>query len=188
VAPWFQGTPPLWLTQVWPQVANAYAIRDFVINDQPLSHTLLPFGANYAVVTNQQRLHLYDPTLGRNKDGLLGGEEVTVMHQMLDKGLTGRWVPGARVRHYIPRDRQTIGYLRKYYLAQGLYQAGAFHAGKCLRFLGKPRWLWRMALQAEMSYRWQRLVGTPQTWIGRLITASTLWGQLWGHNGKRCDR
>lgn len=98
---------------------------------------------------------------------------------MLDAGLTGRWVPTARVRHSIPRERQTTRYLRGYFFAQGQRRPPQTPDG-VPKLWGRPRWLWRRAMEAELTYRMRRLGRRPETWIRDLIEASVLWGQLRG--------
>jgi hypothetical protein len=46
------------------------------------------------------------------------------------------------------------------------------------RLLGKPRWLWRSALQNELQYRFGRLFSRPERWMLHLRTASIAWGYL----------
>lgn len=180
IKPWFEGTPPEWLVRVWPQVASAYASRDLGEQSMPLSREVLPFGANYAVRTCEQRRYLYDPHLGVRPDSVIGGEETTVIISMLVDGATGRWVPAARVRHYIPSTRQSLAYLRKYFRGYGEYCAHRDASTQEARLFGTPRWLWREVVAAETKYRLRRHVTQPEVWIEDLIASSLAWGQLRG--------
>ena len=179
IDPWFIGSPPAWLPRVFSQVRNAFATLDLGDEPQPLSRNRFPFGANMAFRMADQARFPYQPTLGRRAGSLLGGEEVDLVQRMLDAGLTGRWVPTARVRHLIPADRQTTRYLRAYFFAQGQLQPPQ-SGDRVPKLWGRPRWLWRRAMEAEFSYRIRRLGSGPETWIGDLIEASMLWGQLRG--------
>lgn len=185
IKPWFEGTPPDWLVRVWSQVASAYASRDLGEQDIPLSQEVMPFGANFAVRTFEQRKYVYDPQLGVRPDSAIGGEETTVIKSMLDDGLTGRWVPGARVRHYIPEKRQTISFLRRYYKGYGEFCAAKDTNTNEAKILGTPRWLWREAITAEARYRVRRHIARPEIWIEDLITSSQAWGQLKGFQTMR---
>ena len=50
VAPWFAGTPPQWLIDVFPRVAGAFAAIDLGHKPFPLrAEAPVPFGANMAV-------------------------------------------------------------------------------------------------------------------------------------------
>ena len=180
IRPWFEGTPPEWLVRVWSRVASAYASRDLGEESVPLSREVLPFGANFAVRMREQRRYLYDPHLGVRPDSVIGGEETTVIIRMLEDGVTGRWVPSARVRHYIPATRQTIPYLRKYFKGYGEYCALQDAVTNEAKLFGRPRWLWREAFAAEVRYRLRRHFAAPEVWIEDLIASNQAWGQLRG--------
>jgi glycosyltransferase involved in cell wall biosynthesis len=181
IEPWFAGTPPRWLPRVWSRVASAYASRDLGEQSVALSQDVIPFGANFAVRAAEQRRYLYDPRLGVRPDNIMGGEETTVIRHMIADGITGRWIAGARVRHYIPEARQTIAYLRRYFKGYGEYCAQQDVSNADARLFGRPRWLWRQAVAAEMKYRVRRYVSSPEVWIEDLIASSQAWGQLRGY-------
>ncbi|MBX9965097.1 MAG: glycosyltransferase family 2 protein [Burkholderiales bacterium] len=182
IRPEFEGDPPGWLTSVWNKVETAYAMRDFGMDELELSARThrLPFGANFAIRSDLQRSHPYDPKLGRSPQNLfLGGEEVAVMARILDAGTPGRWVPHAGVLHWVPRGRQTVAYLRGYYKGQGVHQAMTMAPDRTARLLlGRPRWLIRRYLQQEIRYRVARLTASPTEWIDALVVASESAGML----------
>ena len=181
IDPWFISTPPAWLPRVFNRVRTAYAACDLGGEPQPLTRSKLPFGANMAFRMADQARFPYEPGLGRRAGSLLGGEEIDMVQRMLDSGLEGRWVPSASVRHLIPPARQTTAYLRSYFFAQGqLNPAGTAPNGRVASLWGRPRWMWRSALEAEFAYRVRRLRGRPEVWIEDLIRSSMLWGQLRG--------
>lgn len=180
IEPWFEGEPPAWLRQVYPKVQIVFAARDLGKEHFPLTDDLVPLGANMAFRTAVQRRYLYDPKLGRRPGNGLGGEESTVMHAILRDGLGGRWVPDARVQHFIPRERQTIFFLRRYYHGAGLYLAGTSENAETALLFGYPRWVVAIILQCELKYQMCRLLCKPNVWIDHLIKASTLWGILEG--------
>ncbi|MBK8768254.1 MAG: glycosyltransferase family 2 protein [Burkholderiaceae bacterium] len=178
IRPWFDGQPPDWLASVIDQIGSVYGVRDLAA--EPCALELpgkLPYGANYAVRTLEQRLHRYDAALGRKGKGGALGEETAVLTAIMKKGGTGRWIPQASVRHFIPRDHQTLQYLRAYYTLCGRTQALAapLHG---TTLLGRPLWTWRGALQAEIQYRLMRLTGDPRKWIEPLTLAAELRGAL----------
>jgi hypothetical protein len=181
VEPWFEGDPPRWLAEHWPLAEIAFAVRQFGSEPFRLDSGRLPFGANCAVRVDVQRRFPYDPALGRRPGSGLSGEETTLFRQMLAEGHGGWWVPDARVRHFIPRERQSVGYLRRIFGGQGELQGRALDAAGVPRLLGRPRWLLRQALAAEARYRWRRLTAPPQAWLEDLIEASRSWGRLRAH-------
>ncbi len=181
IEPWFEGTPPQWLQQVLSDVAGAYGIRELGTEPIPLSYNVVPYGANMAVRKEEQASYLYDVWLGPRPNSALRGEETTMVRQMLGAGAEGWWIPQARVRHYVPKDHQTTRFLRRFF--SGLGEQGVLQmpedAGPIL--FGRPRWLWRTVLTAEMTYRIRRVVSRPEVWIDDLRTASEAWGQMRGY-------
>ncbi len=83
------------------------------------------FGANIAARTDVLRRYRFDPKLGRTGKNMLSGEETTLFASMRRDGVIGWWVPGARVRHFVPRERQTLTYLREWNAGVGWYQGMA---------------------------------------------------------------
>lgn len=175
VRPLFEGTPPPWLLDGWQKISTAFAARDF--GDEPfeLGDGKLPFGANFVVRAREQKQFPYDPNLGRKQAGGLLGEESAVIRAILKAGGSGWWVPDASVEHWIPKERQSVRYLRSYYELQGK----TFHnweADGRPTFRGRPLWLWRRIIQAELLYSCARLNGDPHRWLKPLIRASILRG------------
>ncbi len=116
---------------------------------------------------------------------MLGGEETSVIRAMLAEGAEGWWVPGAKVRHFIPRERQSRWYLRRFFFGQGKFFANKNPDSKAVMLLGRPRWWWRQAIEAEVRYRYRRMVCKPGVWIEDLIRSSYWWGQLRGYQFRR---
>jgi glycosyltransferase involved in cell wall biosynthesis len=181
IHPWFEGEAPEWLVRIFPRVAHAFAATDPGTEPAPLEPPHLPFGANMAMRLAEQRRHLYDPDLGVRPHLRLGGEETAVIQAILSAGGSGRWVPEARVRHFIPAPRQTVAYLRSYYFGYGHNLARQMAGDRAAHWLGRPRWVWRRALASECRFWWNRLHGRPERWIEDLIAASTARGILHGY-------
>lgn len=178
VDPWFEGDPPAWLSRNLQHVAIAFALRQFGDAAFRFDATHVPFGANCAFKHDVQRAYRYDPTLGRGPGRSLSGEETDVMRQIMAAGHTGWWVPDARVRHFIPRDRQTLGYLRRIFAGAGELSALSLDGTGVPRLFGRPRWLLGQALRAEVRYRWSRATASSDVWIPQLIHAARAWGRL----------
>jgi glycosyltransferase involved in cell wall biosynthesis len=182
IDPWFEGDPPRWLEASIPKIWDAFAVVADV-TDTPIlpSHRRIPLNANLAVRRDLHDRYPYDPKLGHRADRPMGGEETAMLRAMLADGITGRWVPGARVRHYIPRARQTPEFVRRYYggLGRALARRGQKRADPSL--LGRPLWLWRQALRYELRYRVRHLLGAGDGWVEDLRWAALSWGQIAGH-------
>jgi glucosyl-dolichyl phosphate glucuronosyltransferase len=184
VQPRFDGSPPPWLLATWRSIGCAFAHRD--LGTSPLrlgaDATELPFGANYAVRMTEQRRFRYDPRLGRNQRStvLLNGEETAVLKSIVRAGGHGWWIPDARVEHRIPSDRQTTGYVRRYFEGHGRAGAVLDGARPTKTLFGRPRWAWRQAIVEEMRFRVLRHRSEPQRWVPAMVKASEAWGVIKG--------
>ena len=167
----FEASPPAWLPRVLDRVPGAFAIRD--LGSQALrlgpGNDRLPFGANYAVRTPTQRRHRYDHALGMKPGPFVRGEEMAVFQSMLRNGESGRWVPEARVTHFIPTQRQNERYVRAFYRLDAATRPG--FGGRTGR-LG----LLMNALRAEARFRVLRFTAPPERWITALVEACEAWG------------
>lgn len=179
IEPWFQATPPQWLSSIFPKVCMAYATRE-VTSESKVTFMTPPYGANFAIRRDIQRQFPYDPATGLRPGSAMRGDEVAVLRAVLASGGTGVWIPNAKVRHYIPKTRQTERYLREYFYGQGEAEAmqspELYTSGQTL--FGRPRWLLRMAIEAECRYRVFRHIAVPEVWVRHLIDASLCWGRI----------
>lgn len=149
ISPWFEGNPPKWLLDGWQYIQSSYAIRDLGQKEFSFNSTntsLFPYGANFAIKTNVQKQYSYNPELGLKAGKIIVGEETVMIQNILDSGNTGWWVPDAKVKHWLPSDRQTLIYLRRYYVGTGQTEAIKDCRKDDIRFLGYPRWLFRQLL------------------------------------------
>ena len=178
IEPWFEGEAPPWLEQIYSRVENAFAARNLGEDPRLLTEGKFPFGANMAIRTKVQRRYLFDPKLGLRPGSRIVGDETAVFEEMTRDGLDGRWVPKAKVRHFIPKGRQTIKYLRSYYHGYGQLCAVKENQKEGGRLFGRPRWMWRKAIESEMLFWLKRYCFKPEFWIDDLIQASTCWGLL----------
>lgn len=177
VHPWFEGTPPSWILEGWEAISSAFATRDFGDTSFLLDPDHLPFGANFAVRTSEQKSVKYDPNFGLSHGKIVLGEESIVMNQLLSRGLTGWWVPASKVLHWIPATRQSISYVRKYYVGYGrtlIKRSKNVPMG----LLNKPKWLWKKAIISELTYYYNRLFKSSKIWVNSLKNASINWGEL----------
>ena len=185
IDPWFEDRPPAWLSQVMDRIGNAYAVRDFGTEPVSLADDVVPFGANMAVRRVVQARYIYDVSLGPRPGSPLRGEETTVVRRMLRDGLEGWWIPGARVRHFIPKSRQRISFLRDFFFGQGLREGMELPAEGYSELFRRPRFLWRQALESELRYRIGRPFRRPEVWIQDLADAARAWGQMSTYGTRR---
>ncbi|HEY8156940.1 MAG TPA: glycosyltransferase [Myxococcota bacterium] len=182
IIPDFESAPPRWIAATMDRVGGAYGLRNPGPDPIELTHATVPFGANFAIPRRVQLEYPYDTRLGDFAGRRISGYETRVMWRMLDDGIRGRWVPDARVRHFVPRAAMSTAFLRRYFMGKG-------HADALVdedrfadqpRLFGKPVHLVRRAVEAELNYRIRRVCCRPQTWTRALVKSSVLWGRLQG--------
>ena len=178
IEPWFAGSPPAWLVRAFHQVEYAFAALDLGREPRLLGGVDVPFGANLAIRTAEQRRYPYDPRLGPRPESGLRGEEITLIKRMLAEGMTGWWVPEARVKHYIPVERQSVPYIRRWYHGWGEYLARTLPPSNHVSLAGRPLWLWRQVVESELRFQLRRRYAAPETWIEDLKLAAYSWGQF----------
>jgi glycosyltransferase involved in cell wall biosynthesis len=118
VIPLLEKPTPDWFERAkydWP-LNNLLAYRDFGDEIVALSFSdwMVPWGANYAIRTMEQKRHRYNPRLGVSPLHKRVGEETDVMYRIFKDGANGWWVPNSQVQHIIPPKRQTLQYLYDY--------------------------------------------------------------------------
>jgi glucosyl-dolichyl phosphate glucuronosyltransferase len=178
IRPWFDGTPPEWLTRTFHLIEYAFAALDLGSEPRLFGGHDVPFGANMAMRSAEQKLNPYDPSLGPRPGSGLRGEETNLIKRMLADGAEGWWVPDAQVRHFIPAHRQSLSYIREWYRGWGEYlaQMPSEHAQR--RLLGRPLWLWREVVETELRFRYRKAVGKPEQWMEDLKAASVARGRF----------
>ena len=183
IVPRFEEPIPRWLSEVLPLIDRVFAARDMGEVSVLLSpeHDRMPYGANYAVRAQEQRLHPYDPELGRRPGRNRIGEESAVMEAILRTGKAGYWVPSARVVHCVSRERQTLRYVKRQVMAYGetkefMEQKSRSYTGPML--IGAPRWLWRQLAAQASTYICFRLTSPPRTWMRPYLDYCLLLGAL----------
>ncbi|MGO9019929.1 MAG: glycosyltransferase [Syntrophobacteraceae bacterium] len=185
IEPLFEGSPPKWLKRCLPQIEEAYAIRDLGERPFLFSKKIQPYGVNWAVRRKEQLLYPYDPSLGPQPGSFIRGEEEAVITAMLDAGIEGWWVPGARVKHFTPRARQTVRYLRNYYSGSGEYDSRELSQEGLAMLFGVPRFLWRQAIIGEIKYGFRRCISDPRVWIEDLKLSARAFGSIRAHKVRR---
>jgi len=187
VEPWFEGEPPEWLIQGWAYLDAAFAVRDLgddVFALKPGTNAL-PFGANFAMKLSVQDLFPYNPDLGLKAGKILLGEESAVMNGLLEKGYTGWWIPKAKVKHWLPKERQTLDYIKKYFRGYGhtLCNLDIGTDYKCL--WGYPRWLLRAYMTILLKYFFFRIFCPKKLWLKSLTDLAVYEGRIYGCRNRK---
>ena len=115
VNPWFENTPPKWVSMHLHQLQGTYAIRQLGDSVRLFQEGEAPFGANMAFRTSTQKAYRYNQALGRSGTNMISGEESSLFKDMRRDGHQGLWVGTAVVQHFIPSDRLTAQYISAYF-------------------------------------------------------------------------
>ena len=177
IQPRFLSPPPPWLEAVLPEVASAYGRLECRGRGDRLGEHFFPFGANMAFALRALRKWSFDPTLGPIGKSRINGSETELILRLFANGHEGRWVEDARVEHCIQPRQMTTAFLRWYFRGQGA-SMGIDSAPGTSMLLGRPRWLWREAVAAELRFLVGRARGRPSDWIRDLKSASVARGRL----------
>jgi hypothetical protein len=98
------------------------------------------------------------------------------MRRMLADGHAGMWLPEARVRHLVPRERMTLDYVRHYYRGIGRTDVR-------VRGGDAPRW-WNLtrsgakACAKAARAHIRRGLGRSHDWVSDLRDANIHWGRF----------
>jgi glucosyl-dolichyl phosphate glucuronosyltransferase len=180
VLPWFESTPPEWLSRHLDRLGTYYALRDFGDVEFALPRNQYPFGANMAFRISALRKCSFNPTLGRKGNLLISGEEIPVIEKIRSEYGDAIWVPSSKVQHFLPKNRMTFDYLKRLHYSNGRYEIGPIknpNPKRCIS--GYPFWLLRKWATAEISFRLARVFHpTSYEWLEKMIQASSYAGQL----------
>lgn len=145
VIPLLEKPTPAWFEKAkydWP-LSSLLAYRDFGNETIALTFNegLVPWGANFALRTAEQKKHHYNPELGVSPQHKRVGEETDVIYRIFKDGANGWWVPDSKVNHIIPLKRQTLRYLFDYSFLGGetfAYLREYYPTDNYLLATGKP--------------------------------------------------
>jgi len=171
VVPWFEGVPPEWITLCWSVVSIAYAVRDLGEQEITLDPQTgkIPFGANFAIRAREQQKYLYDPNFGLKAGEIVLGEETHIIKSIIDAGGAGFWVPSAKVKHWLPKERQTIEYIKKY--SKGVGRTHARIQKNSVRpfLFGVPRWFIALFIKRSFLFLTMSLFGSTEKKMASMI-------------------
>lgn len=180
VVPELEPPTPDWFSNNLDLLADLIVQRDFGPDELELSleSKRLPYGANYAVRTIEQRKFPYDPNLGVSPRFRRSGEETAVVRAMLRAGNTGRWIPSACVTHVLASNRQTAAQIVAH--RKGIGETWAYLSDtRGDEFMGKapppgklafgaPVWVYRRMVEHALQALVARPVSTRR-WLTHLL-------------------
>ncbi len=107
-----------------------------------------------------ERVGVYSPALGRSSKGLLSDEDSEFFGRVREAGIVGMYVPDFAIHHYIPKERLTRNYHRRWVYWRAVSQGA--HARKTPEAVshlwGVPRYRFGSALRGLLSLPRQHFV------------------------------
>lgn len=163
----------------------------------PLSHrgvvgwvdggdTVCPFDENYpgilmggnAVLRRRvlEKVGLYTTSLGRTDKHLLSCEDEDMYHRLRDAGARGFYLPGLVIYHYIPAERLTRRYFRRWSFWRGVSMGVMDRSRRSpvAYFLGVPRWIVGKALRGALR-RFTRALSFNKDRAGSFADELAVW-------------
>jgi len=156
ILPRWESEPPSWLSS---PLHGVLAIPDngdtrLTIAPNGDGKHVMTVGANMAVRAGVVR-HVggFRCDLGKLSGTLRTGEDHEFFLRMIGAGYRGVYEPTAVVRHFVPRERLSRQYFRRwlYQNGQDVSRLESTHAFATRRLLGVPRYLWRQAALDALS-------------------------------------
>jgi glycosyltransferase involved in cell wall biosynthesis len=186
ILPRWESAPPAWMSSALYGVLAVPDNGETRLNIGGAREDVIPIGANMAVRAAVVR-HVggLRPDLGKLEGTLRTGEDHEFFLRMLHAGYRGVYEPTALVHHWVPDERLERGYFRRW-----LYQNGrdvarleTDYTQGIRRFLGIPRYLWRVAAADAVTVARAVLTGDRRVrfapllrivWFGAYVRESWL--------------
>src|SRR6266850_717375 len=115
---WFERTDKI----LWgPLALLDYGAEPFLFEER----RKIPLGANFAIRRALvERIGGFDPSLGRNSDRVLLGQELPEFFARgREAGVHGRYLPEMRVQHHVQAGRLRPEYVRRWWYGKGISRA-----------------------------------------------------------------
>jgi len=121
IEPHFGGAPPKWVSKNLSHLMGPYSLIKTSADapDMAMRGIDHPIGANMAFRAGALKGYPFDCALGRAGGSMISGEDTDVFRRLIADGYTGVWVAGARVRHHIGPEKQTLRYIINWYAGNG---------------------------------------------------------------------
>jgi glucosyl-dolichyl phosphate glucuronosyltransferase len=178
VRPWFESTPPAWVTRHLAELQSFWALVDHGPEVRKLTEKEHGFGANMAFKLHLLKAYPFDARRGRVANRLTSGDDSLVIEQLKKQGYFGVWVGTAPVEHWLPSNRLTSQYVfdihRWNEAAEGF---SAFANDDSAQFRDAPRWIWKRYWLAKLK-RMIHSTGKGKRWLGALLEAARWRGIL----------
>jgi glycosyltransferase involved in cell wall biosynthesis len=150
--PRWAGPIPAWLPPDYPAIIGWVEAGD-QIREYGKDYTGIMMGGNAVLRTSALRaVGGYNPTLGRTGTNLCSGEDADLHDRLLATGARGVYYPQLVIYHYVPPERLTKKYFRRWCLHHGVTKAAVDRLRpEAVPYLcGVPRYVIGKALRSAM--------------------------------------
>ena len=171
IDPVFESGMPTWIEQNWEICKGGFATRQLGDDFIELDAETLPYGANFAVKCQTQQEFPYDDEFGRIGKSMRGEDEIAVLKRIVQNGHVGIWIPGAKLKHFVPTDRSTEQYVKDYFIGQGQTNILQKKVAKNSAIAFAESW-WN-----ELIYRIKRPFVSPKHWVHNMVRSGLSWGE-----------
>jgi hypothetical protein len=115
----------------------------------------------------------FDPKLGKMGGDRIGGEETRLFEDLRRQGLSGVWVPAARIGHYIPKANVSPRYAWDYWCGHGrtVVRMGRRPDPGTPTWWGAPRWWYRHYWQT-LARAWVEWLTGRKSWVQPYLDAA----------------
>lgn len=172
IIPDFEGEQRRWTPYIMESHGWVYSCLDLGPPSREFGPLQVPFGANLCIRRQLLLETPFSPDFGYRHGQLIPGEETTVISQLREAGVRGKWLSDCAVRHCLPRARNELMYLLRRAFGQGR-SSGT----QLLRAGASRRWVYK-ALALQLLALPRALALKPPSAISSLIEISHLSGIL----------
>lgn len=152
-----------------------YAINGFALprEGEPERPNIRFIGANWACPLRLIKEEGgFNSSLGLNAVAgqLTLGEEADLMQRLMDRGVKRWYLPGARIRHFVPREKTSMSYIARRSQTQGRESFYRLVWNKNRpKILGVPLLVYKTIVLSWVKWHWSRLQGHPdyQQYVNR---------------------
>ena len=177
VDPLFAVEPPQWVKRNLAQLHGPFAIRQLDDRVRPLADEERPFGVNMAIRSKVLTPGCFDVRIGPRERDRIGGEDVALISDLMQKGEKGVWVGTARVRHYIPAERLTKQYVWGWFYGFGATEVRLGYHSPFKTWFGIPRWMLRRYVSSTLKLS----INAPREnaqWLAAFQTKAKIAGMM----------
>jgi glycosyltransferase involved in cell wall biosynthesis len=168
IEPWFAFPPDPDFLASFPFLANGFCGLNHGDEERELAPGEWLYGANMVYSSRFTGGLRFDPNLGTVQGSGAGGEETMYQQAILDRGGRTVWLPGMKVKHFVEPSRMTLSYLTRYAYDRGRTYMRLRPRIEEPRFLGAPRWAWRIMIESYLRYWGLRFMSSRQRALSHL--------------------